>query len=71
MEATSSILTAILAVFAQVGSWVTTTIPQFYQLFYNAETGLTLLGVLAVSGLGMSVIFLLIGIIQRFIKWQA
>lgn len=71
MEATNSILAAIFAVFAQVGNWVVTTIPTFYALFYNAETGLTLLGVLAVAGLGMSVIFLLIGIIQRFLKWQA
>lgn len=65
----TGILAAILAVFAQVGTWITTTLPTFFTLFY-AEGALTLLGTLAVAGLGISVIFLLIGIIQRFLKFQ-
>ena len=63
------ILAAILAVFTAIGGWITETLPTFFALFY-AEGALTLLGVLAVAGLGMSVIFLLIGIIQRFLKFQ-
>lgn len=66
----NGILTAILAVFTAIGEWITTTLPSFFALFYVAETGLTLLGVLAVAGLGISVVFLLIGIIQRFLKFQ-
>lgn len=66
----NGILTAILAVFTAIGTWITETLPSFFALFYVAETGLTLLGVLAVAGLGISVIFLLIGIIQRFLKFQ-
>lgn len=67
--ANNGILAAIFAVFTAVGDWITTTLPTFFTLFY-AENGLTLLGVLAVAGLGISVIFLLIGIIQRFLKFQ-
>lgn len=66
----ADILTKIFEVFTTVGSWITTTIPTLYPLFYTAENGLTLLGVLAVVGLGMSVIFLLIGIIQKFLKFR-
>lgn len=63
------ILAAVLAVFAQIGTWITTTIPTFFTLFY-AEGALTLLGTLAVAGLGMSVVFLLIMIIQRFLHFR-
>lgn len=64
------ILTAILAVFTSIGTWITTNLPTFFTLFYVAETGLTLLGTLAVAGLGISVVFLLIGIIQRFMHFR-
>lgn len=68
--AETGILASILAVFSAIGSWITTTIPTFYSLFY-AEGALTLLGTLAVCGLGIGIIFLLIGIIQRFLKFGA
>lgn len=64
-----AILEAILAVFTAVGTWITTTIPTFFALFY-AENNLTMLGVLAVAGLAISVVFLLIGIIQKFMKFK-
>lgn len=67
--AESGILAAIFAVFTSVGNWITTTLPTFFTLFY-ADNGLTLLGTLAVAGLGISVVFLLIGIIQRFLKFK-
>lgn len=67
----TSILTAIFAVFTTIGEWIVATIPTFFSLFYVAETGLTLLGTLAVVGLGMSIVFLLIGIITRFLKFRA
>lgn len=64
------ILAAILAVFTSIGTWITTSLPTFFGLFYVAETGLTLLGMLAVASLGFSVVFLLVGIIQRFMKFR-
>lgn len=70
-----SILTAILAVFSGVGEWIVTTIPKMLGLFWTPGAGeatgsLTLLGVLAVSGLSISVIFLLIGFIQKFMHFR-
>ena len=65
----NSIVTAILAVFSSIGAWISTELPTYMSMFYSAETGLTFLGTLAVVGLGFSVIFLLIGIIQRFLHF--
>lgn len=65
-----NLLTAIFAVFTAIGEWITTSLPTFFTLFYVAESGLTLLGTLAVVGLGISVVFLLMGIIQRFLKFR-
>ena len=63
-------LEKVLAVFTSVGQWISTTIPSFMALFWNTETSeLTILGILSVSSLGFSVVFLLIGIIQRFLHF--
>ena len=64
-----AILTAILAVFAAVGEWFTTTISSLVPIFY-ASGELTFLGVLSVAGLGFSVVFLLIGVIQNFLHFR-
>lgn len=66
-----SILESILGVFTSLGEWITTSLPSYMGLFYTADTGLTFLGVLAVCGLAFSIVFLLIGIIQRFLKFGA
>ena len=65
-----SVITSVLDVFTELGEWITAEIPNYLGLFYNAETGLTFLGVLAVAGLAFSVVFLLIGIIQRFLHFS-
>lgn len=69
------ILTAIFGVFSKFGTWIVETIPDLLGLFWKpaAESGgtgsLTFLGILAVCGLAMSVIFLLVGLIQRFLHF--
>lgn len=70
MEGASSVLTAILAVFTAIGEWITTAVTAIMPMFYVAGTGLTFLGVLAVAGLGFSVIFLVMGIIQNFLHFR-
>lgn len=65
-----AIIDAITGVFAAIGDWIVEYMPSISSLFYTAESGLTLLGTLAVVGLGISVFFLLMGIIQRFLKFQ-
>ena len=67
----TSILTAIFAVFTAIGEWIVQMMTPLQAIFWNAESGtLTFLGVLGVTGLGFGVIFLLIGIIQRFLKFR-
>ena len=63
------VLTAILAVFTAVGDWIGDAVLSFLPMFY-AEGNLTFLGVLAVAGLAFSVVFLMIGIIQRFLQFR-
>ena len=70
-----SILTAILSVFSGVGDWIITTMPKMLALFWTPGVGeeagsLTLLGILAVAGLAVSVVFLLIGFIQNFLHFR-
>lgn len=69
MEGASSILTAILAVFTAIGEWIGTAVTALVPMFY-AEGALTFLGTLAVAGLGFSVIFLVIGVIQNFLHFR-
>lgn len=70
MTGSTSILTAILAVFTAVGEWITGAVTNIMPMFYVAETGLTFLGVLAVAGLAFSVVFLIIGLIQNFLHFR-
>lgn len=63
-----TIITKITAVFTAIGEWITTAIGDIMPLFY-ANDELTLLGVLAVCGLAVSIFFLLMGVIQRFLHF--
>lgn len=65
------IITAIFAVFTAIGEWIGTAITSLMPIFYTAESGLTLLGSLSVVGLGMGVIFLILGFIVNFFQFRA
>jgi hypothetical protein len=67
----TSVITAVLAVFTAIGEWIGTAMSTLTPMFYEAETGLTFLGVLAVAGLGFSVIFLLLRLIQNFLGFRS
>lgn len=64
----ANVVTAITEVFSAIGDWISSAINDLVPMFYNAESGLTFIGVLAVMGLGISVIFLIIGVIQSFLR---
>ena len=68
------ILEAIFEIFSGVGDWIVSALTDYMELFWVVnDTGvgqLTFLGVLAVAGLAFSVIFLVIGIIQRFLHFR-
>lgn len=70
----NTVLDSILAVFTAVGDWFSSFIPTLFALFWTPGTEgaageLTFLGVLAVAGLAFSVVFLVIGLIQRFLHF--
>ncbi len=65
-----NVLQSVTAVFTEMAEWVSTTIPTITTIFYTAESGLTILGVLAVAGLSMSVFFLLVGVVQNFLNFR-
>ena len=63
----SNVITSITDVFTALGEWISQAVSDLIPMFYSAESGLTFLGTLAVMGLGMSVVFRIIGIIQSFL----
>lgn len=68
-----NILPAIFAVFTEVGNWLIESLTSLTDIFWTSSGdggSLTFLGVLAVCGLAFSVIFLIIGIIQRFLHFR-
>lgn len=66
---TATIIAAITAVFTAIGEWIVSAVTLLQPIFWTGE-GLTFLGVLAVTGLAFSVVFLIIGIIQRFLHFR-
>lgn len=72
---TGTVLDSILAVFTAIGEWFTEFVPTLFGLFYTAGVDggagqLTFLGVLAVAGLSISVVFLVVGLIQNFLHFR-
>lgn len=67
----SAVITAITAVFTAISNWIVTTIPEVVKVFYDSTDGnLTFLGVLAVVALGISIFFLIMGLIQNFLHFR-
>lgn len=69
------ILNQVLGVFTEVGAWIGDAVNALVPMFYTAPTSggegsLTFLGVLAVAGLAISVVFLIIGVIQNFLHFR-
>ena len=63
---TATVISAITAVFTAVMSWIITAIQSVVAVFWTGEA-LTFLGVLALIALGISIFFLLVGLIQNFL----
>lgn len=73
MEGT--VLASILDVFTAVGEWFSTFVPTLFSLFWTPAAegsggSLTFLGVLAVAGLAVSIVFLVVGLIQNFLHFR-
>lgn len=63
------VLADILEVFDSIATWIGSAVTSLIPIFWSAD-GLTFMGVLAVAGLSISVIFLLIGVIQNFLHFR-
>lgn len=63
----ANIITGMTDIFSAVFDWISTALLSLVDVFYVAETGFTFLGVLALVALGISVFFLIIGVIQNFL----
>ena len=68
--AATNVVTDILSVFDAIGTWIIGAITDMMPIFYSADGGLTILGVLASASLAFGVIFLIVGIIQRFFHFR-
>jgi hypothetical protein len=66
----TNILTAVMAVFQSVINWIVGAVETVTPMFYGTE-GLTFLGILGVASLAFSVAFLVIGIVQSFLKFRS
>ena len=64
-------LSDITTVFSEIGTWISSALTDMMPVFYTSGTGLTFLGVLAVASLGFSCILLVLGLIQKFMKFGA
>lgn len=72
----ASVLQSILDVFDAIGTWFVEFVPTLFALFWTPGEGsapgsLTFLGVLAVAGLAISVVFLVVGLIQNFLNFRS
>lgn len=61
---------AITNVWSEVMTWITTALGNVQSVFYT-ETGLTFLGTLAVIGVAIGIVFLIIGVIQNFLRLRS
>lgn len=63
-----SVISSVMAVFTAILEWFGTAFETASGLFYNSESGLTLIGVVSVLTLGIGVVTLVFGWIRSIIK---
>ena len=65
-----NIVSQITGVFDTVGAWLVSAVQGMVPLFYDSADGLTLLGTLSIIGLSVSLSFLLIGVVQKWLRFR-
>lgn len=70
-----NLVTSIFEIFTAIGEWIVSAFTQVQAIFWTVgETGagsLTFLGSLMVISVGIGLIFLIIGVIQRFLHLRS
>lgn len=59
-----------LGVLGDIGEWITSTITGFTSIFYNAESGITVLGWVTIASLGMAVALLLFNTVRDMLRFR-
>lgn len=70
MEGTTTIFGAIAQVWTAIMDWLAGSFPAIEALFWTG-TGLTFLGTFAVISIGIGVFFLIMGVIQNFVRLRS
>lgn len=63
-------ISAITEVWTQIMTWITTSLASVQTVFY-VDNNLTFMGVLAVISVAIGVAFLIIGVVQNFLKLRS
>lgn len=63
-------ISAITTVWTEIMTWITASLASVQTVFYT-ENNLTFLGVLAVISVAIGIAFLIIGVIQNFLKLRS
>ena len=67
-----AIMTAIGEIWTAIITWIVSAISSLTEVFYDTTSGeFTFLGVLALIGLGIGIVFLVIGVIQNFLRMRS
>lgn len=67
----TTLIGSITAVWQAILSWFTDALGSIQAVFYDAESGLTFMGVLAVISVAVGIVFLLVGVIQNFLHLRS
>ena len=62
--------TSVLSVFSRVGTWLSGAVLNISTMFWTAESGMTVLGYLAVASLALAVILLIFYLIAGWLKFH-
>lgn len=65
------IFESIVSVWTSMMEWISGAITSAQGIFWVSETGLTFVGTLTVMGLSIAVVFLIIGVIQNFLRLRS
>lgn len=68
---TTSVITAVTEVFTSIANWLVDAFAGIMPMFYDSETGLTFLGVLASAALGFSICMMLIQWVNSFLHFRS
>lgn len=63
-------ISSITEVWTQIMTWITTSLASVQTVFY-VDNNLTFMGVLAVISVAIGVAFLIIGVVQNFLKLRS